>query len=239
MMFRNGLYGRKLGMTQVFEGGRRIPVTILELGPNVVVQKKDSAKNGYSAIQVGFGDKEHRKLNKPLAGHFKKADETARKNSPDTKGVAPKWLLREFRVADDGALNAYSVGQEINASIFEVGQVVDVTGTSIGKGFQGVMKRHHMKGSKNASHGTHEYFRHGGSVGMRTTPGRINRGKRMCGHMGDETVTTQNLKIVKIDLAANIVLIEGSVPGKPQSYVLVRPAMKVLSRAAHKKKSAA
>lgn len=238
MMFRNGLYGRKLGMTQIFEEGRRIPVTIVELGPNVVVQKKKAGtKDGYSAIQLGFGDKEHRKLTKPLAGHFKRADETARKNGVEA-GVSPKWLVRELRVADEN-VDKYSVGQQLTAEIFSVGEIVDVSGHSSGKGFQGVMKRHHMKGSKNATHGTHEYFRHGGSVGMRTTPGRINRGKRMCGHMGDENVTIQNLKIVKIDLAANIVLIEGAVPGKPDGYVLVRQSLKKLGKANQKKKTAA
>lgn len=237
MMFRNGLFGRKLGMTQIFEEGRRIPVTIVELGPNVVIQKKSTKTDGYSAIQLGFGDKEHRKLTKALAGHFKRADETARKNGVES-GVSPKWLVRELRVADD-KLDTYSVGQQLKADLFKVGEVVDVSGHSSGKGFQGVMKRHHMKGSKNATHGTHEYFRHGGSVGMRTTPGRINRGKRMCGHMGDENVTIQNLKIVKVDLEKNVVLIEGAVPGKPESYVLVRQSLKKLGKANQKKKTAA
>jgi len=237
-MFRTGLLGRKLGMTQIFEDGRRIPVTILELGPNAVVQKKvEDGKDGYNAIQLGFGEKAHRKVTKPLAGHFKRADATARAAGNEA-GVSPKWWVKELRV--DGAnIKNYSVGQLLKADVFKVGEIVDVTGTSIGKGFQGVMKRHHMKGSKNATHGTHEYFRHGGSIGMRTTPGRVNRGKRMCGHMGDETVTTQNLKIVKIDLENNIVLIEGSIPGKPASYVMVRQSQKLLGKARQKKKSAA
>jgi|JI102314A1RNA_FD_contig_61_215103_length_952_multi_7_in_0_out_0_2 large subunit ribosomal protein L3 len=237
MMFRNGLFGRKLGMTQIFEEGRRIPVTIVELGPNVVIQKKSPKTDGYSAIQLGFGDKAHRKLTKPLAGHFKRADETARKNGVES-GVSAKWLVRELRVTDD-KLDAYSVGQQLKADLFKVGEVVDVSGHSSGKGFQGVMKRHHMKGSKNATHGTHEYFRHGGSIGMRTTPGRVNRGKRMCGHMGDENVTIQNLKIVKVDLEKNIVLIEGAVPGKPKGYVLVRQSLKMLGKANRKRKTAA
>ncbi|MFO0726153.1 MAG: 50S ribosomal protein L3 [Myxococcota bacterium] len=231
-----GLMGKKLGMTQIFEDGRRIPVTVLELGPNVVVQKKTAdGKDGYSAVQLGFGEIEHRKLTKAEAGHFKTADDLAQK---DGKGVKPRRYLSELRVSDD-KIGEFSVGQELKADVFAVGDIVDVTGTSRGKGFQGVMKRHHMKGSKNATHGTHEYFRHGGSVGMRTTPGRINRGKRMCGHMGDEQVTVQNLKIVKIDLEKNVVLIEGAVPGGDNSLIIVRQSIKKLGKAMQKKKTAA
>ena len=237
-MFRTGLLGRKLGMTQIFEEGRRIPVSILQLGPNSVVQKKvEDGKDGYNAIQLGFGDKKHSKVTKPLAGHYKRADATARAAGVEA-GVSPKWRLKELRV-DPAKIKDYSVGQVLKADVFTVGEIVDVTGTSSGKGFQGVMKRHHMKGSKNATHGTHEYFRHGGSIGMRTTPGRVNRGKRMCGHMGSETVTVQNLKIVKIDLENNIVLIEGGIPGKPDGYVLVRQSQKVLGLARRKRKTAA
>lgn len=236
MKFRMGLLGRKLGMTQVFEDGRRIPVTVLELGPNVVIQKKTpDGKDGYSALQLGFSDQEHKKLTKAEAGHFKAADTLAQK---DGKGVKPKRMIKELRVTDD-KIGEFSVGQELKADVFKVGEMVDVTGVSKGKGFQGVMKRHNMKGSKNATHGTHEYFRHGGSVGMRTTPGRINRGKRMCGHMGDEQVTVQNLKIVKIDLEKNIVLIEGAVPGAPNGPVVVRQSIKKLGKALQKKKTAA
>lgn len=226
-LFRLGMLGRKLGMTHVFVDGLRIPVTVLELGPNTVVQKKTKdSKDGYNALQLGFDDKEHRKLTKALTGHFKRAD------------VKPKWLLREVRVADDRKINEFSVGQEIKAdAIFTEGQFVDVTGTSKGKGFQGVMKRHNMKGSKQASHGTHEYQRHGGSIGCRTTPGRVHAGKRMGGHMGHERKTVQNLKVVKIDAEKNVVLVEGSVPGPNNGFVLVRPAIKKLAqqlnRAAH------
>lgn len=236
MKFRMGLLGRKLGMTQVFEDGRRIPVTVLELGPNVVIQKKTpDGKDGYAALQLGFSDQEHKKLTKAEAGHFKAADTLAQK---DGKGVKPKRMIKELRVTDD-KIGEFSVGQELKADVFKVGEMVDVTGVSKGKGFQGVMKRHNMKGSKNATHGTHEYFRHGGSVGMRTTPGRINRGKRMCGHMGDEQVTVQNLKIVKIDLEKNIVLIEGAVPGAQNGPVIVRQSIKKLGKALQKKKTAA
>lgn len=220
-MYRKGLIGKKLGMTQIFEDGKRIPVTVLELGPNTVVQKKTSeGKDGYGAIQIGYGDKEHRKVNKPLAGHYKRAD------------VKPKWILREIRVPDDAKLNEFEVGQEVKADIFNAGDWVDVTGTSIGKGFQGVMKIHNMKGSKQATHGTHEVFRHGGSIGMRSTPGRVQRGKRMPRRQGNERVTTQNLRIVKVDTENNIVLIRGAVPGAKNGFVLVRDAVKKLGKAA-------
>ncbi|MCK6548149.1 50S ribosomal protein L3, partial [Myxococcota bacterium] len=168
------------------------------------------------------GEKSHRRVNKALAGHFKRAD------------VKPQWVLREILVPDDKKLEEFSVGQQIKADVFTVGQVVDVTGRSKGKGFQGVMKRHNMKGSKQATHGTHEYFRHGGSIGCRTTPGRVHPGKRMGGHMGDERVTVQNLKVVKIDLESNTVLIEGSVPGSRNGYVMVRPSLKKMAQAANR-----
>jgi large subunit ribosomal protein L3 len=220
-----GLIGRKIGMTQIFEeSGVRIPVTVLQLGPNTIIQKKTKdSKDGYNAIQLGFGDKTKRtSVNKALTGHFKRAD------------VMPKWILREIPIPDDKKIADYSVGQEIKADIFTVGQWVDVTGTTKGKGMQGVMKVHNMKGSKQYSHGTHEYRRHGGSVGCRTTPGRIHLGKRMCRHMGDERQTTQNLKIVKIDLENNIVLVSGSVPGPRNGFVIVRPAIKKMAQEINK-----
>jgi large subunit ribosomal protein L3 len=219
--FRKGLIGRKLGMTQIFEDGARIPVTVLELGPNTVVQKKTpDGTDGYGAVQLGFGDKEHRKVNKPEAGHFKRAD------------VKPKWVLQELRCDETEVLSGFEVGQELKADVFNAGDWVDVTGTSHGKGFAGVMKRHNMKGSKQATHGTHEYFRHGGSTGCRTTPGRRHLGKRMAGHMGHERVTTQNLRVVKVDTDNNLVLIRGAIPGPKNGYVLVRDAVKKLGRRA-------
>jgi large subunit ribosomal protein L3 len=222
-VFRMGLIGRKIGMTQVFVDGNRIPVTVLELGPCTVVQKKTKdSKDGYGAIQIGFGEKAHRKVNKPMAGHYKRAD------------VKPALILREIRVPDETKLGEFSVGQQLTCEVFTEGQVVDVTGTSKGKGFQGVMKVHNMKGSKQATHGTHEYFRHGGSVGCRTTPGRIHLGKRMPRHMGSERVTVQNLKVVKIMKETNTVLIEGSVPGPRNSFVMVRPSIKKLAQQMHK-----
>lgn len=221
-MFRMGLIGKKIGMTQIFVDGVRVPVTVVQLGPNTVVQKKTKdSKDGYDAIQLGFGDKEHRKVNKPLTGHFKRAD------------VKPKWVLREIVVSDERRINEFSVGQEIKANeVFKEGEFIDVTGVSKGKGMQGVMKMHHMKGSKQATHGTHEYFRHGGSIGCRTTPGRVHLGKRMSKHMGNVRKTIQNVKIAQIDVENNLVLIEGSVPGARHSIVLVRPAVKKFGKVA-------
>jgi large subunit ribosomal protein L3 len=224
-----GLIGKKIGMTQIFdEAGTRIPVTVIQLGPNFVIQKKTKeSKDGYNAIQLGFGDKEARKANKALAGHFERAK------------VKPKWILREILVPDDAKINEFEVGQEIKADIFTVGQWVDVTGTSKGKGMQGVMKVHNMKGSKQFTHGTHEYKRHGGSIGCRTTPGRVHLGKRMSRHMGAERKTTQNLKIAKIDIANNIVLVTGSIAGARNSFVIVRPAIKKLAQQIHKARARA
>jgi large subunit ribosomal protein L3 len=215
-----GLIGKKVGMTQIFVNGVRIPVTVVHLGPCTVVQKKTKdSKDGYNAIQIGFGDKEPRKVNKAMMGHFKRGD------------VKPKWILREILVDDEKKLADYSVGQEIKSDIFKEGDWIDVTGTTKGKGTQGVMKMHNMKGSKQWTHGTHEYFRHGGSIGCRTTPGRVHLGKRMPKHMGSVRQTTQNLKIARIDLEKNIVLIEGSVPGARNSYIMVRPSIKKMAQA--------
>lgn len=217
-MYLKGLIGKKIGMTQIFEGGQRIAVTVVQLGPNTVVQKKtNDSKDGYDAIQIGYGDKEHRKVNKPMAGHFKRAD------------VAPKWVLRELR-GDAKTIGEFEVGQEIKADIFQEGEWVDVQATSKGRGFQGVMKRHNMKGAKQKTHGTHEQFRHVGSIGCRTTPGEVYKGKRLPGHMGAEKVTVQNLRIVKIDTENNVVLIRGSVPGPRNGFVLVRQAVKNTGR---------
>ena len=217
-MFRKGLIGKKLGMTQIFEDGVRIPVTVLELGPNTIVQKKTpDGRDGYGALQLGYGDKEHRKVNKPMTGHFARVD------------VKPKWVLKELRCDDAAKLGEFEVGQELSAGdVFEAGDWVDITATSKGKGFQGVMKRHNMKGSKQKTHGTHEVFRHGGSIGQRSTPGRVQRGKRMPGQMGNKQVTTQNLRIAKVDTENNLVLIRGAVPGSKNGTVFVRSAVKKL-----------
>ncbi len=213
-MDRKGLIGKKIGMTQIFEDGKRIPVTVVELGPNVVVQKKSvDGKDGYHAVQIGYGDKEHRKVNKAMEGHFKRAD------------VKPKWVLRELRGSAD-MIGPMEVGQEIKADVFQEGEWIDITATSKGKGFAGVMKKHNMKGAKQKTHGTHEQFRHVGSIGCRTTPGEVYKGKRLPGQMGNKKVTIQNLRIVKIDTEKNLVLIRGSVPGSRNSTVFVRQAVK-------------
>ena len=221
-----GLMATKVGMTQLFmDDGLRVAVTVLKVDANLVVQKKTQENDGYSAVQVGACAVREKLVSKALAGHFKKAN------------VAPQRRLHETRL-DADALAKLNVGDTLPMSILKDCKSLDVTGTSKGKGTAGVMKRHHMKGFR-ATHGTHEYFRHGGSIGMRTTPGRVNRGKRMCGHMGDEQVTVQNLKIVKIDLEKNIVLIEGAVPGAPNGPVVVRQSIKKLGKALQKKKTAA
>ncbi len=213
-MFRMGLIGKKLGMTQVYINGLALGVTAVELGPNVVVQKKTTeGKDGYNAIQIGYDEKEHRKVNKAMTGHYARAD------------IKPQWILREIRVTDD-KIGDYENGQQLTCEIFNEGELVDITGTSKGKGFQGVIKRHNMKGAKQKTHGTHEQFRHVGSIGCRTTPGEVNKGKRLPGQMGNKKVTTQNLRIVKVDLENNRILIEGAVPGAKNSYVMVRQSVK-------------
>ena len=215
MATRMGLLGKKLGMTQIFDGdGQRIPVTVLQLGPNVVVQKKTKdSKDGYNAIQLGFGEKEHRKVNKPMTGHFKRHD------------LKPMWVLRELRVEDD-KIGEFEVGQQIKADIFQENEFIDVAGISKGKGMQGVMKKHNMKGAKQKTHGTHEYHRHVGSIGCRTTPGEVHLGKRLPGQMGNARVTIQNLRIAKVDVENNIVLVRGSIPGPINGYVMVYQAVK-------------
>ncbi|MGF1511387.1 MAG: 50S ribosomal protein L3 [Myxococcota bacterium] len=213
-MNRMGIIGKKLGMTQIFDDGARIPVTAVALGPNVVLQKKtEETKDGYNALQLGFDEVDHRKVNKPMQGHFKRCD------------VKPVRIVREFRL-DKDVVQGFEVGQFIKADIFQEQELVDVTGTSKGKGFAGVIRRHGMKGAKQATHGTHEQFRHVGSIGCRTTPGEVHKGKRLPGHMGNSRVTTQNVRIVKIDLDKNIVLVRGSVPGPKNGYVILRKAAK-------------
>lgn len=219
-MMRMGLLGKKVGMTQLFSDGQRIPVTVIELGPNVVVQKKTTdTKDGYNAIQIGYDDKDHRKVNKPMKGHFEKSD------------VKPVWLLKELRI-DADKVGDFEVGQELKADVFSEGQWVDITGASKGKGFQGVIKKHNMKGAKQKTHGTHEQFRHVGSIGCRTTPGEVNKGKRLPGQMGNKTVTVQNVKVVKVDLEKNLCMVAGSVPGARNGYVFVRHAVKKLGKMA-------
>lgn len=207
---KKGLIGKKIGMTQVFdEKGNMIPVTVIEAGPCVVVQKKTTEKDGYEAVQIGFGDKKVNKVNKPMAGHFKKAD------------VAPKKVLKEFRLADTSSVN---VGDILKADVFAAGEYVDVVGTSKGKGTAGVIKRWNF-GRLRESHGTGPVARHGGSLGV-IDPARIFKGKKMAGHLGSERVTVQNLSVVKVDSENNLIAIKGSVPGPKGGIVVIADSVK-------------
>jgi large subunit ribosomal protein L3 len=207
-----GLIGKKIGMTQFYNAdGNVVPVTLIKTGPCVVVQKKESAKDGYNALQVGFGRKKSQRVNKPEQGHMAKA------------GKGAFEVLKEFRLDD---VSQYQVGQEIRAGdLFKAGDRVDVSGTSKGHGFTGVIKRWSFGGFP-GSHGTHEYFRHGGSIGNRSFPGRVRKGKKMAGHWGNEQISVQNLEVVDIRPEADLILIKGAVPGARQGIVLVRQAMK-------------
>ena len=212
MALRMGLLGKKLGMSQVFaEDGERIPVTVIQTGPCYVVDKRTADRDGYTAVVLGFDDKPERVVNKPELGTFKKAK------------LKPLRELREFRVTEE-ELGKYELGQTVTTSdVFEAGAPVDVVGTSKGKGYQGVMKRHNMAGGK-ASHGVHEYYRHGGSIGCRLTPGHVFKGKKMAGHMGNERVTVQNLQLIEIYDEENCIVVRGSVPGPKNGYVMVKKA---------------
>jgi large subunit ribosomal protein L3 len=207
-----GLLGRKLGMTQFFDDeGKIVPCTVVELGPCVVTQVKTVETDGYSAIQLGFAPQKAQRLTKAQAGHFAKA------------GTAPRKVLRELRMND---VSGYTAGQEITlGEIFSVGQKVDATGTSKGRGFAGVMKRHNMAGFIR-SHGTHEFFRHGGSIGTRLTPGHVQKGMKMPGQMGNKRVTVQNLTVAKIDTENNLLFIRGGIPGANGRLCLVRGGSK-------------
>jgi large subunit ribosomal protein L3 len=206
-----GILGEKLGMTQVFDAANRIvPVTVVRAGPCVVTQVRTPELDGYSAVQLGFGAIDPRKVNKPDAGHFAKAN------------VTPRRYVVELRTADAAD---YEVGQEITAELFEAGVRVDVTGTSKGKGFAGVMKRHGFHGL-GASHGVQRKHRSPGSIGGCATPGRVFKGLRMAGRMGGERVTTQSLRVVKVDAERGLLLIEGAIPGPRGGLVLVRSATK-------------
>lgn len=212
---RLGLLGRKVGMMRVFtDDGDAIPVTVLDVSDNRVAQVKTEATDGYSAIQVAFGKRKASRVSKPEAGHFAKA------------GVEAGQLLREFRVSADVA-SGYQAGASIAvAALFQVGQLVDVQGTSIGKGFTGTIKRHHF-GSQRASHGNSRSHNVPGSISMAQDPGRVFPGKKMSGHLGDDTRTTQNLDIVRIDEARQLLLVRGAVPGAKNGHVVVCPAVKV------------
>ena len=204
------IIGKKIGMTQIFdETGKVIPVTVVEAGPCVVSQKKTVENDGYASIQIGFGDLKAHKVNKPMKGHFAKAD------------VAPKRYLREFRVEDT---DAYNVGDLIKADVFAAGDKVDATAKSKGKGFQGAIKRHGQSRGPMA-HGS-KYHRHAGSNGSATTPGRVFKGKHMPGHMGAVRVTVQNLEVVSVDAEKNLILVKGAVPGPKKSLVMLKESVK-------------
>ena len=205
------LLGTKLGMTQIWdENGILRPVTVVRVDTNVVTQVRTVETDGYEAVQLAFGDIDERKVTKPLAGHFAKA------------GVAPRRHVAEVRTSLAGE---FAPGQELTAETFELGQKVDVTGTSKGKGFAGVMKRHGFAGL-GASHGAHRNHRKPGSIGGCATPGRVFKGMRMAGRMGNDKVTTQNLTVHKVDAEAGLLLIKGAIPGRKGGIVVVRDAVK-------------
>ena len=207
-----GIVGRKTGMTRIFTAdGVSIPVTVVEATPNRVTQVKTSELDGYSAIQVTVGERKASRISKPEAGHFSKA------------GVAAGRGLWELRLAD--GIESPLVGSEITVTSFEAGQKVDVTGRSRGKGFQGVIKRWNFS-MQDATHGNSRSHRAPGSIGQNQSPGRVFKGKKMAGHMGDERVTIQTLEVVRVDAERNLLLIKGSIPGAPGADVIVRPAEK-------------
>ncbi len=205
-----GLIGKKVGMTQIFdEQGKVIPVTVIEAGPCTVVQVKTAEKDGYNGIQLGFGDVKEHKVNKPVKGHYTKVK------------LTPKKHLREFRV---DSIENVKVGDEIKADTFAVGDKLDIQGTSKGKGFQGVIKRHGQSRGP-MGHGS-MYHRRPGSMGPTSTPGRVFKGKKLPGHMGNETVTIQNLEVVKVDLDKNAILVKGSVPGAKGAILKLKSSVK-------------
>ena len=208
-----GIVGRKAGMSRLFtDDGRSIPVTVIEAGPNRITQIKTVETDGYTAVQITAGSKRSRLVTKPAAGHFAKAKVEAGRG------------LWEFRIADGDAGN-FEVGTEIRADIFSVGQLVDVSGVTKGKGFQGTIKRHHFK-MGDATHGNSLSHRSPGSIGQRQTPGRVFPGKKMAGHMGSVQQSMQNLEVVKVDAERGLIAVKGSVPGAPGGDVVVRPASK-------------
>lgn len=212
--YRLGLLGRKVGMMRIFtDDGDAIPVTVLDVSNNRVTQVKTEQNDGYNALQVAFGTRKASRVSKPAAGHLAKA------------GVESGEILREFRVAAE-ILGDYAPGATVPVTLFAVGQMVDVQGTSIGKGFTGTIKRHHFK-SQRASHGNSRSHNVPGSIGMAQDPGRVFPGKRMTGHLGVDTVTTQNLDVIRIDEARQLLMIRGAVPGSAGGFVTVRPAVKV------------
>ena len=208
---QKGIIGKKIGMTQIFDAnGKVVPVTVVEAGPCPVTQKKTLENDGYESVQLGFQDVKVERLTKPLKGHFAKAD------------VAPKKVLKEFRLSDISGVN---VGDVIKADIFAVGDMVDVTGTSKGKGTAGAIKRWNFSRLKE-THGTGPVARHAGSLGACSDPSRVYKGKKLAGHLGNEKVTVQNLSIVKIDAENNLIAIKGAIPGPKGSFVVIKDTCK-------------
>ena len=208
---QKGIVGKKLGMTQLFDAnGKVVPVTVIEAGPCVISQKKTVEKDGYEAIQVGFGDMKASQVNNPMRGHFAKAD------------AAPKKVIREFRLENTAD---YNVGDIIKADVFAEGDKVDVTGTSKGKGYAGVIKRWNF-GRLKETHGSGPVARHGGSMGACSSPSRVWKGKKMAGHLGAEKVTVKNLKVVKVDVENNLVAIKGAIPGPNGGTVVIKDITK-------------
>ena len=207
---QKGIIGKKIGMTQIFdEKGNVVPVTVIEATPNVVAQVKTVETDGYNSIQLGYGEVKDKHINKPEKGHFTKA------------GLAAKKHLREFRVED---VENYKVGDEVKADIFEAGEKIDVQGTTKGKGFQGVIKRHGQHRGP-MGHGS-MYHRRPGSMGSTSTPGRVFKGKKLPGHMGRVTVTIQNLDVVRVDMDKNVILVKGSVPGAKGAILKIKTSVK-------------
>ena len=203
----SGIIGKKIGMTSLFnEEGKNIPCTVIQAGPCSVLQVRTEEVDGYSAIQLGFDDKSEKNVGKALAGHFKKA------------GSAPKAKIVEFHTGFEDV----KLGDEVNVDIFVEGEYVDVTGTSKGKGFQGVVKRHGFGGVMQQTHGQHNRLRAPGSIGAGSDPSRVFKGLRMAGRMGGEQVTVQNLQVLKVDKEQNLLIVKGAVPGAKNSYVIIR-----------------
>jgi large subunit ribosomal protein L3 len=217
-----GLIGKKIGMTQVFnEEGNLVPVTVVDVNTCLVVGKRTPEKDQYSAVTLGFGEIREKSLTKADVGFFKKNNAAFRRH------------LKEFRVSAEEAAG-FTVGEAVKADLFAKGQLVDVTGVTKGRGFQGVMKRWKFKGSQTATRGTHEYRRHPGAIGQRKTPGRVYPNKKLPGHYGVEQVTTQNLAVVDVDVEKGLLLIKGTVAGHNDGIVIVRPSIKVAMREQHK-----
>ena len=204
------ILGKKIGMTQIFEDGKVVPVTVIEAGPNFVLQTKTTEKDGYVAIQVGFGEKREKNTTKPLMGIFNKA------------GVKPQRFVKELRVE---SVEGYTLGQEIKVDVLGTTEFVDITGTSKGKGTAGVMKRHNFHGNR-ATHGVSRNHRLGGSIGNSSTPGEVYKGRKMAGRLGNDKVTVQNLRVVRVDAENNLLLVKGAVPGAKNGYLTIKAALK-------------